>query len=66
MTDTHPDGIKDHIVAQTATLFEVHDNVSRVIRDLTLPLADYATRMRSRRARPLISNRCSDCTSTKK
>ncbi|WP_254278628.1 hypothetical protein [Haloarcula marina] len=38
MSDNHPDAIKDSIVAQAATLFDVHDNVARVIRDLTLPL----------------------------
>ncbi|PSQ51959.1 hypothetical protein BRD20_09075 [Halobacteriales archaeon SW_8_65_20] len=38
MTDTHPEAIKDNIVAQAATLFDVHDNVSRVIGDLALPL----------------------------
>ena len=30
--------VKDMLVAQATTLFDIHDNVSRVIRDLTLPL----------------------------
>lgn len=38
MADSHPDSIRDNLVAQAATLFEAHDSISRVIGELYLPL----------------------------
>lgn len=41
MTDTHPDAIKDKVVAQAATLFDAHDSVTRVIGNLQFPLDEF-------------------------
>ena len=38
MADSHPGPIEDRLVAQAATLFDVHDSISRVIGNLNLPL----------------------------
>jgi len=38
MTDEQSKPLQERLVAQAATLFDVTDNVSRVIRDLTFPL----------------------------
>jgi IS4 transposase len=37
MTADPPEALKNRLVAQAATLFDVHDNVSRVIRDINFP-----------------------------
>ncbi|MFC7195345.1 hypothetical protein ACFQL4_13020 [Halosimplex aquaticum] len=41
MADDPSDAIEARLVAQAASLFEVHDNVSRVISNLDLPVSDF-------------------------
>ena len=44
MTDPDSERIADALVEQAATLFDVHDNVSRVIGNLHLPLDEFQDR----------------------
>lgn len=40
MTDDHPESLHHKITAQAATLFDIHDNISRVIGNVNLPLRE--------------------------
>jgi len=41
MTDDHADTLKNRVIAQATSLFEVHDNASDVIGKLDLPMSEF-------------------------